>query len=65
MIKEGVFTDQVISLSLKVFTNMKEEFLVRDDRLLKSLMLNVHSVLQHEEFAKKGKSVNAKKKFLS
>ena len=62
MIKLGDFCDQVVSLSFKVFINMKQEFLVRDDRLLKSMMLNVYSVQKFEKFASLKKSVNSKKK---
>jgi hypothetical protein len=42
---------------------MKEEFLTRDVRLLKSMMFNIYSVLKHEELGKRGKSKRSNEKF--
>jgi len=43
---------------------MKEEFLTRDDRLLKSMMFNIYSVIQHESGKSAGSSTAKRRKSL-
>ena len=49
---QGVFEDQQVNVSFKQFLNMKEEFIVRDNRLLKDMMFNVFSVVEAENESK-------------
>lgn len=52
IIKTGPFENQVITVVFKMYMNMQEQYLIRDERLLLEMMYNVHSVQQHEVFAK-------------
>ena len=52
IIKTGPFENQVITVVFKMYMNMQEQYLIRDERLLLDMMYNVHSVQQHEIFAK-------------
>lgn len=56
ILPQGVFTTQQVNVSFKQFLNMKEEFIVRDDRLMKEMMFNIYSVVEAETETKFGEN---------